>query len=140
MNHLKRVVSVVSALALAFTLSAPAFAAESDTGFTDVNADAWYADAAVYCRDNGLMSGTSSTTFSPNTPMTRAMLATVLHRLAGSPAVSGTDSFTDTADNQWYSDAVVWAAQNGIVSGYGGGLFGINDPVTREQIATILWR
>ena len=140
MNHLKRVVSVVSALALAFTLSAPAFAAESDTGFADVTADAWYADAAVYCRDNGLMSGTSNTTFSPNTPMTRAMLSTVLYRLAGSPAVTGTDSFTDTTDNQWYSDAVVWAAQNGIVSGYGGDLFGTNDPVTREQIATILWR
>ena len=140
MRNLKRLASLFLSAALSLTLALPAFAAESDAGFTDVNADAWYADAAVYCRDNGLMSGTSSTTFSPDTPMTRAMLSTVLYRLAGSPAVMGTDSFTDTADNQWYSDAVVWAAQNGIVSGYGGGLFGTNDPVTREQIATILWR
>ena len=140
MRNLKRLASLFLSAALSLTLALPAFAAESDAGFTDVNAVAWYADAAVYCRDNGLMSGTSSTTFSPDTPMTRAMLSTVLYRLAGSPAVMGTDSFTDTADNQWYSDAVVWAAQNGIVSGYGGGLFGTNDPVTREQIATILWR
>ena len=86
------------------------------------------------------MSGTSATTFSPDTPMTRAMLAAVLYRLEGSPAVTGSDSFTDTADGAWYADAVLWASQNGIVSGYGGGLFGTNDPITREQLAAILWR
>ena len=127
-------------LTLACSLSLPSFAAVEDTGFADVDANAWYADATVYCRDNGLMSGTSGTTFSPDTAMTRSMLATVLYRLAGSPAVTGSDAFTDTSDGAWYSDAVLWASQEGIISGYGNGLFGANDPVTREQIATILWR
>ena len=103
-------------------------------------ADAWYADAVEYARDNGRMSGTSEITFSPNGTMTRAMLAVVLYRMAGSPAVSGSDSFTDTADGAWYSNAVLWASGEGVMSGYGGGLFGTNDPVNREQIAAILWR
>ena len=140
MRNLKRMLSVVIGLALALALSAPALAAVEDTSFADVDAGAWYADAAVYCRNNGLMSGTSGTTFSPDTAMTRSMLATVLYRLAGSPAVTGSDAFTDTIDGAWYADAVLWAFQSGIISGYGGGLFGTNDPVTREQIATILWR
>ena len=140
MRNLKRMASILTTLALMLALSIPAFAAVEDTGFADVDANAWYADAAVYCRDNGLMSGTSGTTFSPDTAMTRSMLATVLYRLAGSPAVTGSDTFTDTADGDWYSDAVLWASQEGIISGYGNGLFGANDPVTREQIATILWR
>ena len=63
-----------------------------------------------------------------------------LSRLAGTPAVSGTDSYTDTQSGAWYSDAVLWASQNGVVSGYGNGLFGTNDPLTREQMATILYR
>ena len=86
------------------------------------------------------MSGTSATTFAPDSTMTRAMLATTLYRAEGSPAVSGSDSFTDTADGAWYADAVLWASQRGVISGYGNNLFGTNDPVTREQIATILWR
>jgi flavodoxin len=68
------------------------------------------------------------------------MLAVVLYRIAGSPAVTGTDDFIDTADGAWYADAVLWASQQGLVGGYGNGLFGTNDPVSREQIATILWR
>ncbi len=140
MQNLKRAASIFIAVIAALSLSVPAFAAEGDSGFSDVDADSWYADAALYCRDNGLMSGTSDTTFSPDTPMTRAMLAAVLYRLEGSPAVSGSDAFTDTAEGAWYADAVLWASQNGIVSGYGGGLFGTDDPITREQLATILWR
>lgn len=86
------------------------------------------------------MGGTTATTFSPDEVMTRAMLVTVLYRLAGSPAVSGTDTFADTAIDGWYSDAVLWAYQEGIVSGYENGLFGTNDPVSREQFATIFWK
>lgn len=121
-----------SAQALETTASAPAF--------SDVSVDAWYAEAAEWCRDNGIMSGTTETTFSPNATMTRAMLATVLYRAAGSPAATGSVGFTDVADNSWYAAPAAWAAQNGIISGYGNGLFGSNDPVTREQIAAILWR
>ncbi len=128
------------ALACAFSLNATAFAALDDTGYTDVDADAWYADAVSYVTDNGLMGGTSSTAFSPEDAMTRAMLATVLYRAADTPAVTGTDDFTDTADGTWYADAVLWASQQGLVTGYGDGTFGTDDPVSREQIAAILWR
>ena len=140
MRNLKRVWTLFLALALVLSLCAPAYAAVEDTGFSDVEADAWYAEFVVYCRDNGLMAGTSETTFSPNTPTTRAMMATILYRLAGTPAVSGADSYTDTQPGAWYSDAVLWASQNGVVSGYGNGLFGTDDPLTREQMAVMLWR
>lgn len=76
----------------------------------------------------------------PDEIVTRTMLATILYRIAGSPAVTGTDTFSDTATDAYYTDAVVWANANGIVSGYGNGLFGTNDPVSRQQIAAILWR
>ena len=82
----------LTALILCLGLSVTAFAAESDTGFSDVDAGDWYAEAAAYCRDNGLMAGTSGTAFSPDTTMTRGMLVTVLYRLAGSPDLTGTSS------------------------------------------------
>ena len=140
MRNLKRLGTLFLPLALILGLCSTACAAEEDTVFSDVAANAWYVGAVEYVRDNGLMSGTSDTTFSPNGTMTRAMLAVVLYRMAGSPAVSGSDSFTDTADGTWYANAVLWASGEGVMSGYGGGLFGTNDPVNREQIAAILWR
>ena len=136
----RKIISLALAAAVGLSLAISAFAAVGDTGFSDVDAGSWYADAVGYVRDNGLMSGTSDTTFSPDDTMTRAMLATVLYRMAGSPAVSGTSSFLDVPAGAWYEDAALWAAQDGIISGYGSGLFGSNDPVTREQIAVILWR
>ncbi len=117
-----------------------AFAAVDGTGFADVSADAWYAEAVVYCRDHGLISGISEDRFAPESELTRAQLAAVLYRLAGSPAVSGTDAFADTADGGWYSSAVLWASQAGFISGYGNRLFGPEDPVSREQMTAILWR
>lgn len=138
MKQIKRICALV--LACVLSLNATAFAALDDTGYTDVDADAWYADAVSYVTDNGLMGGTSSTAFSPEDAMTRAMLATVLYRTAESPAVTGSDDFTDTADGTWYTDAVLWASQQGLVTGYGDGTFGTDDPVSREQIAAILWR
>lgn len=108
--------------------------------FSDVSEDAWYADAVHWCREHGIMNGTTTTTFSPDTTVTRAMLATVLYRVAGSPAVSSNASFSDVAADSWCADAVAWAAANGIIGGYGNGLFGTNDPVTHQQIVTILWR
>ena len=140
MRNLRKMAALLMAAALIFSMSMTALAAVDDTGFSDVDANAWYAEAATYCRDNGLMSGTSTTTFSPNATMTRAMLAVVLYRLSGSPAVTGSDAFTDTTNGALYSEAVLRASQQGLVSGYGNGLFGTNDPVSREQIATILWR
>lgn len=108
--------------------------------FTDVPSDASYAEAVEWCRENGVMNGTSATTFAPNGTLTRAMLATVLHRAAGSPAAEGNTIFTDNAAGTYYHDAVVWAASKGIIAGYGDGRFGGGDPVRREQLATILWR
>ena len=84
--------------------------------------------------------GTSLTTFEPNSNMTRAMLVTVLYRLEGSPDASGGSAFADVKDGEWYADAVAWASSNGIVSGYGGGIFGTNDSITREQLSAILHR
>ncbi len=136
----KKIVSIALALAVMLTMAVPAFAAVEDTGFADVDADAWYAQAVTYCQDHDLMGGTGGNAFSPDATMSRAMLAMVLYRLAGSPDVTGADAFTDTADGAWYADAVLWASQQGIIGGYGNGLFGTNDPVTREQFAAILWR
>ena len=90
---LKRIIPLF--LALAIVLSGFSYAAEG-TSFADVSRDAWYADAVAYCQERGWMSGTSDDTFSPNGTMTRSMLATVLYRQAGSPAVTGADSFIDT--------------------------------------------
>ena len=140
MKQIKRLGSCLLALITAMTLCVPAMAAVEDTGFSDVAANAWYADAAGYVRDSGIMNGTSSTAFSPDSTMTRAMLATVLYRAAGSPAVSQTAGFRDVPAGAYYADAAAWASARGIVTGYGNGLFGAGDPVTREQIAAILWR
>ena len=136
---MKRVLPVILALVLVLSSFTFSYAAEYASS-ADVSGDAWYADAVAYCREQGWMGGTSKTTFSPNGTMTRSMLATVLYRQAGSPAVTGTDSFADTEPDTWYSNAVVWASGEGIINGYGNGIFGTNDPVTREQLVTILWR
>ena len=136
----KRYSAVFLGLILALSLAVPTYAAPRAFGFTDVDENAWYAGAVVYVRDHGLMSGTSDTAFSPDQKMTRAMLATVLYRAAGAPKASGSSLFSDVANNTWYTDAVLWASQNGLVGGYGNGLFGVNDPVTREQMVTIIWR
>ena len=140
MRNIRRTAALLMSLALLCSLCLTAFAAVEDTGFADVDAGSWYAEAVAYVRDNGLMGGTSETSFTPDGTMTRAMLAAVLYRASGSPAVSGSDDFTDTAEDAWYTGAVLWASQQGYVSGYGSGLFGTNDPVSREQIATLLWR
>ena len=128
------------ALVLALTLGVPACAAAEDTGFSDMDATVWYADAVVYCRERGWMAGTSATTFSPEGTLTRAQLVTILYRVEGEPAVTGNDSFTDTEPDRWYSNAVLWASQQGLVNGYGNGLFGTNDPVTQEHLTLIFQR
>lgn len=107
--------------------------------FTDVKESDWYYKAVRYVHENGLFSGTSDTTFSPNTAMTRAMLVTVLWRVEGQPS-GGSASFSDVPGGAWYSTAVGWASREGIVSGVGDGRFDPEGNVTREQIAAILYR
>lgn len=109
-------------------------------GFSDVAGGVWFEEAANWCRDHGIMSGTSATTFSPEGIMTRAMLAAVLYRAAGSPQPAAPAEFTDVPADMYYFEAVSWSAEAGVISGYGTGGFGPDDPVTREQIAAILWR
>lgn len=107
--------------------------------FVDVNSGAWYYDAVSFVYNKGIMNGVTSTTFEPNSTITRGMVVTMLWRMAGEPYVSG-GSFSDVASGRYYSTAVAWAAKNGIVDGYSSTVFGVNDPVTREQFATILYR
>ena len=140
MRNLKRFGALLLSLVLSLSLTVPAFAAVDDTGFSDVDADAWYAEAVMYCREHNLMAGIGNNQFAPESSLTRAQFATVLYRIEGTPAVSGTDTFTDTPDGSWYSDAVLWVSQQSLITGYGGGLFGPNDPVSREQMTVILWR
>lgn len=109
-------------------------------GYDDVSLSDWFYDAVAYVTEYGLMNGTGETTFAPNSNMTRAMLVTVLYRLEGEPSVTASNPFTDVAAGQWYTDAILWASGNKIVEGYGSGLFGTNDNVTREQMAAILYR
>lgn len=108
--------------------------------FTDVKSGNWFYDAVKYAYEQGLMTGTSATTFAPNGTMNRAMIVTVLYRLENSPAVTGASKFTDVPAGQWYSDAVAWAAANKIVNGYDETTFGPMNAVTREQMAAILFR
>lgn len=107
--------------------------------FTDVVAGTWYYGAAAYAYNNGLFAGMTPTTFAPNATMTRAMLVSVLWRLAGAPAPKAPNTFVDVPDGAWYTDAVTWDAENGVVSGIGGSRFDPSGFVTREQTAEILY-
>ena len=107
--------------------------------FTDVADDAWYKEAVDYVYANGLMSGTSATTFAPSTQLSRAMMVQILYNLEEQPVVTESAAFTDVAAGAWYAGAVNWAAGEGIVSGYGNDRFGPDDLITREQMANMLY-
>lgn len=109
------------------------------TPFQDVTADMWCYNAVRFVSENDLMNGISSNLFAPNTNLSRAQLAQILYNKEGRPEVEKA-TFTDVPDGEWYSNAVAWAAEKGIVSGYGNGLFGPGDNITREQLAVMLWR
>ena len=108
--------------------------------FGDVDDGDWFADAVRFVYENGMMNGVSETSFAPHATTSRCMLVTILYRLEGEPVVDYAMDFTDVAEGEWYTEAVRWAASESIVGGYGGGLFGTNDAVTREQLAAILYR
>ena len=113
---------------------------EPERPFEDVAETDWFYEAVYYCFDRGWFKGVSETEFAPDMTMSRAMFATVLYRLSGSPETAGENPFSDVEEGKWYTEAVIWAAENGVVYGYEDGRFGINDPVTREQMVTMLWR
>lgn len=107
--------------------------------FTDLDVTAWYHEAVDYALENGLMGGYGSGLFAPNKSLSRAMLCQILYNLEDRPA-AGQNAFDDVAADAWCAGAVAWANANGIVGGYGDGCFGPSDPITREQLAAILWR
>jgi hypothetical protein len=108
--------------------------------FTDVPDGAWYADAVRFVTGRELFNGTSETEFSPNAPMTRAMLVTVLYRLENEPGATADEIFSDVSTGKYYTEAVAWASENGIAEGVGDGIFSPNAEITREQLAAILYR
>jgi hypothetical protein len=119
--------------------SATVKVADNSKTFTDV-ADTWYTDAVSFAAGHELFNGVSDSEFAPLNKMSRAMLVTVLHRLEGTPSSTNAASFSDVESGKWYTDAISWANANDIVNGLGDGLFGTNNNITREQMATILYR
>lgn len=119
------------------TLTSPA---QEISGFSDVPASADYAEAVAWCQENSILNGVGGGRFDPEGSLTRTMLVTALYRAEGEPAVSGMPAFTDTQAGTWYSNAVVWAENEGLVRGYGDGRFGTDDPVSVEQTEVILGR
>lgn len=126
---------ICAALLLAAMLCTTAYAAP----FADVTAQDWYSEQVDYVYEHGLMGGTSDTTFAPNVTLSRGMMLTILYRMEGEPAVSGT-GFSDVEAGKWYSNAAAWAKQTGVAEGSGDGTLGHADPLTREQMAVMLYR
>lgn len=114
--------------------------AQMTSHFTDVTEQDWFYKDVVYVSEAGLMNGTGDTVFSPVWSTTRGMLVTILYRMEGEPEVSGTVSFRDVASEAYYEKAILWAEENKIVNGNSDGCFSPDSPITREQLAVILYR
>lgn len=137
----KRILSLVLAIALLVTmLPTTAFAANSSHPFTDVSESDWFSDAVQYVYQNGLMNGTEKIIFSPYSTITRGMFVTLLYRLEGEPVISEPCPFDDVTSGLYYEDPVTWAAGNQIVNGVGGASFAPENPLRRQDFATILYR
>ena len=112
----------------------------ADTVFADIDKSAWYHDAVDYVLNEGMMNGTGDGNFAPDAALSRAMLVQILYNIEGRPAVETELAFSDVAEGAWYYDAVMWAAENGIVQGTGNGTFAPEREISREQMVTILYR
>ncbi len=108
--------------------------------FKDLAADLWYYQYALKLNEKGYMTGTSADTFSPKTALTRGMLVTILHRMAGTPAAAQPCAFSDVAEDDWFAGAVSWASEKGYVNGMGDGTFAPQAVLNRQQLCAILWR
>ena len=137
-----RILSILLTLCVVSAATSVTISADSEAAaFSDVSRGDWYYDAVIYCYEFELMNGTGGLQFSPSNTLTRAMAVTILYRFLGSPSASGLGNpFTDVPNNEWYSDAVKWMSMMGYVNGYGDSLFGLEDDVTKEQAATMLYR
>lgn len=135
MRHLKRFFSFLLVVSLLLVFSVTAFAATDDTGYADVAADAWYAKAVAYVTENKLMTGTGGARFSPETSTNLAMLVTILHNDAGTPAAS---TAAPAGATGWYAAAAAWAGERGLLADVNNSFTGT--PITREDLVTVLWR
>lgn len=133
----KRLLALALTLVLLFAIVPAAYA---DSGFKDIPDGAWYEDAAVYCKENGLMKGVTDTEFYPSTIVTRGMVVTVLYRMAGEPIVSGDMPFTDVGIHSYCAKAVIWASENGITLGFEDNTFRPDLEINREQFACLIGR
>ena len=126
----------------AVTVKAVFVSAQSEwrNPYTDVASGAWYYDAVRYASENGLMGGYGNGLFGPNDNLSRAQFAQILFNREGRPVVNYLLQYGDVAGGAWYTEAVRWATSRGVVGGYGNGMFGPNDNITREQLAVMLWR
>ena len=138
----KRIGALLLALVLCASAAPRARAAESLENFADLDRNAWYAPGVRFCLKNGLMNGFGNRIriFEPDTPMTRAQFVTILWRIAGEPKVGLAMQYNDVPEGQWYTEAVRWALAEDVMSGYTAATFAPEDPITREQIAVLLWR
>jgi len=134
-----RLFALLAAICLVSSLSVSAFAAE-ESHFSDVDRNAPYAEAIRWASELGYINGYPDGRFGPNDSVTRAQLAAIFYRAAGSPNTSGTTRFSDVQSNAYYVNAAIWTEENGLITGYPDGRFGVDDPVTRQQVAAILWR
>lgn len=135
---MKRIISILLTFALICgMLAMMATAAEV---FSDVESSAWYAEDVAFVTEQGLMNGIGNNKFGPNETTTRAMIATILWRMEGSPAPKESSGFKDVPDGQWYSDAVAWMKEANLTNGQGNNEFGTNDPINREALATFMYR
>ncbi len=136
MKSIRKIISCLLVLLMLIVCASPALASGA---FVDVAAEIWYEEAAGYCYENGLISGTGSGKFSPNMNLSRGMLATILWRNEGSP-IAEQSSFIDVKAGSYYETAIGWAAEAGIADGYGNNRFGPDDDIERQQLATMLYR
>lgn len=122
------------------TPTTPTEKREWKDNFSDVTSENWFYEAVKYVYESGLMNGRTETSFMPEATATREQFISVLWRMAGSPAATVTATFTDLLEGEYYIPAISWAVEKGIANGYDDGRFGVGDPITREQLATMLYR
>ena len=128
---MKRLITLMLACVMLLSLCSVAFAAPVPTAFSDIPGGSWYEKYCNAVVETGIMNGTGNGQFSPMTACTRAMFVTILYRLAGSPAVKAASTMTDVAAGSWYADAVAWAQESGVTTGYADGTFGVTDTLNR---------
>lgn len=134
---MKKILSLALALSMCFSLSVPAFAASGKNNFTDVASNAYYADAVTWAISEGITTGTSATTFSPNATCTKSQILTFLWRANGSPASTISNPFSDVSAGAYYADAAIWSYEKGLISG---STFNGDIPATRATTVTYLWK